>query len=199
MPTVPRTSTQEIVTAGRRILSEEGLEGLTMQRVAHLVGVRAPSLYKRVRDRAALVRLVAEGVLVEVRDLLEDAADAGDPVEGLRALAVALRDFAHREPAAYGLLFTPLPEAMRPEAALFAATVEPVLGVCRALVGPARALPAARTVTAWASGFLRMESIDGFQLGGSTDEAFEFGVSLLATALAAAPAGGPPAPPRLSV
>ena len=53
MPTPARTSLEEIVGAGRAILRAEGLEGLTMQRVAAAVGVRAPSLYKRLPGRAA--------------------------------------------------------------------------------------------------------------------------------------------------
>ena len=53
MPTPSRTSTAEIVAAGRAILEAEGFEGLTMQRVAAAVGVRAPSLYKRVDGRAS--------------------------------------------------------------------------------------------------------------------------------------------------
>jgi AcrR family transcriptional regulator len=184
MPTVPRTSLEEIVAAGREVLRSDGLDGLTMQRVAERVGVRAPSLYKRLQDRAALVRLVAEHVLDEVGGLLRDAAASGDPARDLQALAVALREFARREPAAYGLLFTPLPPAMAPAGSRFAATVEPVLRVCEALVGPERALDAARTVTAWLSGFLRMEAMAGFQLGGSVDGAFEFGIELLAGGLA---------------
>jgi AcrR family transcriptional regulator len=59
MPTPERTSYAEIVATGREVLEESGPAGLTMQRIAEKVGVRAPSLYKRVRDREALVEAVA--------------------------------------------------------------------------------------------------------------------------------------------
>lgn len=68
MPTPERTSLDEIVQAGRDILESAGVAGLTMQAVADRVGVRAPSLYKRVRNRDDLVRLVVEAT---VRDLGE--------------------------------------------------------------------------------------------------------------------------------
>ena len=59
MPTPDRTSLQDIVGAGRDLVETGGAAKLTMQAVAERVGVRAPSLYKRVRDRDALLVLVA--------------------------------------------------------------------------------------------------------------------------------------------
>ena len=70
MPTPDRTSLDEIVRAGRRLLESAGLDGLTMQAVADSVGVRAPSLYKRVRGRAELVALIAEATAHELGDEL---------------------------------------------------------------------------------------------------------------------------------
>ena len=49
MPTPDKTSLDAIVLAARDLLEEDGLGGLTMQAVAHRVGVRAPPLYMRVR------------------------------------------------------------------------------------------------------------------------------------------------------
>lgn len=188
MPTPARTSVPEIVAAGRAILARDGLEGLTMAAVADRVGVRSPSLYKRVRDRSELVRLVTEDVLAEVGRELESAARTGDPAADLRELAAALRSFAHRDPHGHSLLFLPMPAEMAPDPGLFATASAPVLRVCEQLAGPDDALSAARTVTAWASGFLRMELSGGFQLGGSVDHAFAFGIDLLARALADRPA-----------
>ncbi len=183
MPTPPRTSVPEIVAAGRAVLAEAGLDGLTMAEVAVRVGVRAPSLYKRVRSRSDLVRLVVEDVLAGLGADLDAAAGSSDPAADLVALARALREFARRNPYGYSLVFQPLPDGVTPDPELVAAAAAPVLRVCERLVGPDHALPAARTVTAWASGFLRMELTGGFQLAGDVDDAFDFGVELLARAL----------------
>ena len=81
MPTPERTSRDAIVDAGRDLLETQGLEGLrglTMQAVADRVGVRAPSLYKRVRNRRELVALIADATVRELGDRLH-----GEAVESL--------------------------------------------------------------------------------------------------------------------
>lgn len=185
MPTPARTSIEAIIAAGRRALAEDGLEGLTMQRVAHEVGVRAPSLYKHVRNRAELVRLVIEDVLRDLDAALEDAATSGQPRDDLRALARAFRRFAHANPNAYGLLFSRVPEEFAPDSRLVETASAPIMRTAASLAGPERALPAARTITAWATGFVRMELAGGFQLGGDVDDAFEYGIDRLGAALSA--------------
>ncbi|WP_395639696.1 TetR/AcrR family transcriptional regulator [Pseudolysinimonas sp.] len=186
MPTPDRTSLDEIVDAARDLLEADGAEGLSMRSVADRVGVRAPSLYKRVRSRDDLLRLVAESTVAELAERLDAVATAsagGDPVLRLADLARTLRRFAHERPAGYRLIFAPpsgvalAPESLaRATAALFALTAE--------LAGPDDALEAARTVTAWATGFIAMELAGSFQLGGDVERAFEFGVSRIGKALA---------------
>ncbi|WP_091227034.1 TetR/AcrR family transcriptional regulator [Microbacterium sp. 3J1] len=165
MPTPERTSLAEIVAAGREILELSGPGGLTMQAVAERVGVRAPSLYKRVRDRDALHAAVAEA---SIDALTTRLAGSGDD---LAALGDAYRAFAHEHPEGFRLMFT----ASAPEGALQRAS-EQVLRACSALVGPDDALDAARLFTAWATGFLQMELAGAFRLGGDVDRAFGYGL-----------------------
>lgn len=186
MPTPARTSSEDIIRAGRRIIETEGLEGLTMRRVADAVGVRAPSLYKRVRGRGDLVRLIVDDVARELTETLEAAAGSGDPRRDLRRLADAFRAFAHARPAAYGLVFARLPEASQPDLDRLARASGAVLRIATDLAGPDRALEAARTVVAWAHGFISMELAGAFRLGGDVDRAYAFGIERLGAALARA-------------
>jgi AcrR family transcriptional regulator len=179
MPTPSRTSLEAIVAAGRTALRDGGLDALTMQRVAELVGVRAASLYKRVPSRAGLVRLVVEDVFDDLGSRLDAAATTGDPAIDLRALGGVLREFAHEDRYGFDLLFSPLPQDASPDPARFEAASAPILRVATALAGSEHALPAARTVTAWAAGFLRMELAGDFHLGGDVAEAFDFGIRTL--------------------
>jgi AcrR family transcriptional regulator len=191
MPTPPRTSLGQIIRAGRDILESDGLDALTMQRVARMVGVRAPSLYKHVRDRAALVRLIAGDVEQELGTTLRVAATTGDPAADLQAIATAFRDYTRNHPAAYAILFSRLPDGWRLDPDPGAGTFEVLFRTVRALAGPQHELAAARTVVAWAHGFVSMELAGAFRLGGDVDDAFTFGVERLAEAIAPREEGGP--------
>ena len=193
MPTPPRTSLDEIVAAGRQILDADGLDGLTMDRVAAAVGVRGPSLYKRVRDRGELIHLIANSAATELADLVEKAASSGDPLRDLRAMVDALRSFAHGNPASYGLLFDRLPDAWRPDGDLVERAVRPLFRAVATLAGHEHELEAARTVVAWARGFIEMELSGAFQLGGNVEDAYQFGVDRLIAAIELRSGRGPAA------
>src|SRR5690606_21541347 len=180
--------------AGRAIVEDGGLDALTMQAVASRVGVRAPSLYKRVRNRDELIRLVVEATANELGERLRAAAKrAGDdPRDVLVALAHDLRAFAHERPHGYQLIFGPLPPGGRPDREVLARASAPVLDAVRQLAGEEHALEAARTVTAWANGFLCMGRAGGCGLGGDLGRASAWGISTLVAAIARCPAD--PAP-----
>lgn len=186
MPTPDRTSLDEIVLAGRDLLEAGGVGGVSMQAVADRVGVRAPSLYKRVRNRDDLLRLVAEATLADLEARLATTARAGadaGPESRLTALTRGLRDFAHARPEGYRLVFAPPTESVRLSPDLLARASAPLLEVAALLAGEEAALPAARTLTAWATGFIGMELAGSFRLGGDVDAAFDYGVERLALAL----------------
>lgn len=185
MPTPERTSLEEIVRAGRDLLETGGLEGLTMQAVAHRVGVRAPSLYKRVRNRDQLVTLVVEATVRELGARISAAAgESGDePGVRLGRMARAGREFAHERPIGFRLVFASGAEPRLQTDALEAA-VAPMLRVTTDLAGEAHALDAARTFTAWFTGFVSMELAGAFRLGGDVERAFEFGLEQLTEAFA---------------
>src|SRR3954466_4448850 len=179
MPTPSRTSLEAIVAAARSLVTTGGVEALTMQAVAERVGVRAPSLYKRVRGRSALLRLVVDDALGELGRAMDAGAQSGDAVADLRALATEFRAFAHAQPNLFGLLFVSAADSAAPDVNLLARASSPVIRTAERLAGPDDGLPAARTITAWAVGFVQMELAGAFQLGGDVQEAFDYGIDRL--------------------
>lgn len=171
MPTPDRTSLAAIIAAGRDLLESGGPSRVTMQAVADRVGVRAPSLYKRVRDRDALLQLVVEATVDDLGARL--AASDGS----LADLARTYRSFAHDVPEGFRLMYS-----MAGSAEALSRASEPILRAARAAVGEEHALEEARLVTAWATGFVSMELAGAFRLGGDVDAAFEYGLARLARA-----------------
>ncbi|MGH3753668.1 MAG: TetR/AcrR family transcriptional regulator C-terminal domain-containing protein [Pseudonocardiaceae bacterium] len=57
----------EVVRTAVRLLDDVGLEGLTLRRLGCELGVSAPTLYWHVRDKRALLDLVAEAIVAEQR------------------------------------------------------------------------------------------------------------------------------------
>lgn len=186
MPTPTRITPESLRAAARDVLEREGRDGLTMQAVATALGVRAPSLYKHVRDRGDLVRLVADDVARDLGDRMDAALDSahGDAASAMRALARAARRYAHERPNGYALVFGPLPESERADRAVLDRGSAAILEVSRRLAGDDHALDAARTLTAWMHGFTSMELAGAFRLGGDVDSAWSYGLERLIAGLA---------------
>jgi|SRR5690625_5261616 len=189
MPAPERTTPDAIVAAGRAIVEDRGLDALTMSAVAERVGVRAPSLYKRVGDRDALVRGIAESTVDDLGARMHAAVEqvetgAGDcPRDVLITLGHELRAFAHEYPNGFRLIFGPLSAAARPDLAALWRATRPMLDAATELAGEVHALEAARTLTAWANGFLIMELADAFRLGGDLDDAYKWGLTSIVDAM----------------
>jgi AcrR family transcriptional regulator len=181
-----QTSTAAIVAAGRHLLEGHGMEALTMRDVADAVGVRAPSLYKRVRGRSDLFRLILEDVADELTAALDAAAGSDDPVTNLRAMAAVYRRFAHSNPVTYMLLMAP--QAGPDATARSVRSSTTLLRVVAEVAGQTHALPAARTIVAWTHGFISMELAGAFRLGGDVEQAWHFGLDRILTAVRSADA-----------
>jgi len=89
-----RLSRERIVTAALRIMDDEGLEAVTMRRVAHELGVEAMSLYHHVVDKDELLDGICEQVMAD----FEFPIPTGDWAENCRAGARAWRRLMQRHP-----------------------------------------------------------------------------------------------------
>jgi AcrR family transcriptional regulator len=189
MPARARTSLDAIIRSARELLEEDGLDAVVMTAVAKRVGVRAPSLYKHVADRAALVRAVGDQVTSDLRAALDRSMTTGDPEADLRSLAHAYRAFVHANPNGYGLLVGHVTPDLQPDAAAVADIGRPIVAAVARLVGEGGPAPleAGRTFVAWAHGFVSMELAGTFRLGGDLDLAYASGIDLI---IAGARSGG---------
>ena len=192
-PTPARTSRDAIVAAARSLLEEQGLDAVTMANVADRVGVRPPSLYKHVRDRAALIAAVADEAALELGRVLDAAVRSAPgrgrgtrpPTPASSAPPWRSGPLPRRSPRSVSLVFAGLGGDLQPSVETAAIAARPLLEVSAELAGQDRALVAARALTAFAYGFCAMEQAGAFRFGGDVDEAFRAGIEALVRGLAA--------------
>jgi AcrR family transcriptional regulator len=168
----PRAS--EVVAAARQILEREGRDALTMRRLADAVGIRAPSLYKHFRNKAAVEVALIELGFEELAGAFETAlAGRG---ETLATLAGVYRAFACTHPDLYRLMTVgPLPrDQLRP--GVEAAAAAPLLRV----VGEP---DLARAVWAWAHGMTILELDGRFPANADLEAAWTGGIAAFEAAM----------------
>ncbi len=101
--TVRTARAAEVIAAAEVILESEGIEALTMRRLADDLGMRAPSLYKHLPDKAALCAALIENALAELGALLHAVVDPDDPTGSVGALLEAYRANGLARPNLYRL------------------------------------------------------------------------------------------------
>jgi AcrR family transcriptional regulator len=191
MPAAPKTTDAEIVRAARKLVEARGHDGFSMNDVAAAVGIRAPSLYGRFADRAALLAAVELEVLRALERAIERAPRSPDPADTLTAQARAYRAFAKAHPESYALIYGATAERTEEGTRARAAALAPTMHAFVSLVGERHALAAARTLVPFLHGFVSMELSGAFRLGGGLDEAFERGVATILRGLGGIHAGRP--------
>ena len=98
----------QIVAAARRVVETEGAESLTMRRLGEELGIKAPSLYKHLPGRDAVIAALIDETLFDSGDLMHSAVSAPGQTAGgpIAALLTAYRDFGRNHPHLYRLVTT---------------------------------------------------------------------------------------------
>ena len=185
-------STAAVVAAAADIADAEGLDRLTLARVAAAAGVRTPSLYNHVESLDDVRRRVALLALRDLADALRDAAvgRAGD--DALAATADAYRAYARRHPGRYAATQRAPSEGDEEMRAAAKGAVDVVLAILRGygLEGD-DAIHAARAVRSALHGFVALEAGGGFGIPVDLDESYARMVRALARGLRDAPVTWP--------
>ena len=184
MPSPAKTTDAAIISAARKLVELHGRRGFSMKDVARLVGVRAPSLYGRFKDRSTLIGAVELQLWSELAGALAVAPHSSDPTVTLARQAEAYRRFAKRNPLGYALIYHADAEQTEVGRAARAAALAVCMPAFTALVGEAQAFAAARVLTPFLHGFVSMELAGAFRLGPDLDRAFTEGVSTILAGLA---------------
>ncbi len=155
---------EEITAESRALLEEQGEESLTMRNLADRLGIKAPSLYKHVRNRQEIETLLTVEALKEIGEALGTEPD-------LESMGRAYRAWALANPALYRIATTrPLDREKLPEGVEEAAAA-PLVGA----VGGDR--NRARAVWALAHGLTLLELDGRFPDDADVEAAWRAGLS----------------------
>src|SRR5262249_30227542 len=99
-----------VVEAAARLVDEEGIEQLTLGKVAELLSVRTPSLYNHVAGLPGLKHDLALHCLRDVLDRITRAAVGKSRAEAIFAFANAYLSYARETPGRYALTLAPDPD-----------------------------------------------------------------------------------------
>ena len=176
MPYPARVNYDTIVeTAWDLVESEGGIDQVSLSKLATALGIKAPSLYRYVKNKAALLRAVNQvtntRLFAAIGPVLADC-EFPDTVTRLAAAAQALRAFAHVHPVTYTLAFTTADPEVRPNPEDQEQSVLPFQGLIAEIAGEAQSLAALRGFLALIHGFVMLELHDQLRRGGDLDQAF---------------------------
>ncbi len=166
-----------VVYTAASLADDEGLEDLSLSRLAGRLGVRKPSLYNHVSGLPGLKREMALLGLRELGSKLSRAAVGKAGNEGIFALAEAYRTFVKERPGLYeatvrSFRFSYLEDPEFPVAEEEA--LEPVRAVLASCgVSGANTIHAARGLRSIVHGFATLEVAGGFGMSIDLDESFQ--------------------------
>jgi AcrR family transcriptional regulator len=166
---------RQVIDAAAALADAEGLDSLSLARVAEALAVSSPSLYSHVDGLAALRRELALEASARLGADVREAVTGAPGVEAVRRVAHAYRAFARTHPGLYATLHTtPRRGEDADVAAAFGALVGDIAAVLIGLGLPEQdAVPLIRTLRSALHGFVSLEASGGFGLPDGVDESFE--------------------------
>jgi AcrR family transcriptional regulator len=175
---------QAVIEAAAQLVDEEGVDQLSLGRLAERLGIRTPSLYNHV---AGLSGLKHDLALYCLRDLLDQTTHATigkSRAEAIIALADAYRLYAKQTPGRYTLT-QQAPDAGDLESQSLA---QQVVDIVRAILVPYKlsdedAIHAIRGLRSIVQGFVSLEVTGGFGLPVDLDSSFHWLINVFITGL----------------
>jgi AcrR family transcriptional regulator len=176
-----RLDTAAVVAAAAKLADADGLQALTLARLAAVLGIRSPSLYGHVEGLEDLRRRLGARGARELAAQLSRAAAGRAGSDALGAVAHAYLAYAREHPGSYAAAQRAR-ELQGNDEAVAAATevTDVVLAVLRGYdLHDADAIHAARAIRVALHGFVSLEADDGFAIELPLDETFEWLVAML--------------------
>ncbi|HXV75876.1 MAG TPA: TetR/AcrR family transcriptional regulator [Candidatus Polarisedimenticolaceae bacterium] len=101
----PNTLRERISAAAQELFLAEGVDGVSMRKVADRVGVTAPAIYRHFKDKDELLSEIINVGLMTLQRYLEPAFRAERPFDRLQRMIEYYLDFALEQPRYFDFAF----------------------------------------------------------------------------------------------
>lgn len=174
-PYPSQTDHDSIVRTARTLIERDGVEALSLAKVAAELGIKAPSLYRHIESKNSLLQAVIEQTYLALFQAYDEALDSSNesPTEKMLNMSRAQRSFAHENPNTYMLAYTTQnPElTTNPEMLLERAIL--IQTILLEISGEDQSLSALRGSLALVHGFIMLELNGQFRRGGDLSSTFD--------------------------
>lgn len=174
-PYPSQTDLAGIIEAARRLIEQDGVESLSLSRIAAELGIKAPSLYNHIESKNDLLHAVIEHTYLNMFAAHDEALETSgeDPSEQIMNLCRAQRRFAHANPNAYMLAYSTQNPELRADPDLLLNQAIAIQKIMACISGEQNSLPALRGSLALTHGFITLELNGQFRRGGDLSETFD--------------------------
>ncbi len=174
MPFPAKVSREALVEAARRTLESDGLDALSLNKLAAEFNIKSASLYNHFENKSALLRAINTQTNRELAAAMQNAVQGstGSTFEKLELLAHAYRDYGRTHPVTYGLLFSSTHPDLLPDTKESENLALPFQTILANITGEDHSLAALRGLWALIHGFVMLELAGQFRRGGSLDAVF---------------------------
>ena len=173
-----------VVEEAAKLVDEEGIEQLSLGRLAERLGVRTPSLYNHVAGLPGLKHDLALYCLRDVLNHLLRATSGKSRAEAIFAFANAYRAYARKTPGRYALTL----QAPDPGDRELQAIAQQIIEVALAILAPYKlseeeAIHAIRGLRSIVHGFISLEGAGGFAMPVDLDASFHWLINVFVAGL----------------
>lgn len=173
-----------VVGEALKLVDEEGVEQLSLGRLAERLGIRAPSLYNHVAGLPGLRHELAIACARDLLDRLTRAVMGRSGAEAIRALADAYRAYGREYPGRYAFTLEAPPVEDEQMAALAQQVLEVIAAALRPYhLGDETLIHAIRSLRSIVQGFVSLEIAGGFKMPVLLDDSFHWLINLLIAGL----------------
>ena len=169
-----QTDLETIIETARLLIERDGVESLSLGKLAEELGIKAPSLYRHIANKNALLHAVIEQTYLNMFQAYDDAMEepSDDPVDQLVILSLAQRNFAHQNPNTYMLAYTTANPELKSNPDMLLEKAISIQQIMTQISGEEKSLPALRGSLALTHGFITLELNGQFRRGGDLTAQF---------------------------